>query len=67
MIDVKASIQRLGAYLGEVGVEFRKIAWPERQELVDSTYVVIAFICILAVVVLCCDKVIQLVMQLIHA
>jgi len=67
MMNVKQGVQRLGAYLGEVGVEFKKIAWPERQELVDSTVVVISFIVILAVVVLCCDKAIQLVLQLIHA
>ena len=50
MSNVKQIIQRVGAYLGDVGVEFRKIAWPDRQELVDSTVVVIAFIVILAVV-----------------
>jgi len=67
MSNVKQVLQHLGAYLGEVGVEFKKIAWPDRQELMDSTVVVISFIVILAVVVLCCDKAIQLVLQLIHA
>ena len=67
MINVRQVFQHLGAYLNEVGVEFKKIAWPERQELVDSTLVVITFIFILAVVVLCCDKVIELVLRLIHA
>ncbi|MFA7173711.1 MAG: preprotein translocase subunit SecE [Kiritimatiellia bacterium] len=67
MSDLKSTVQRLGGYLGEVGVEFKKVSWPDRQELVDSTYVVISFIVILAVVVLCCDKVIQFVLQLIHA
>jgi len=66
MSNVKQVIQSLGAYFGEVGVEFKKIAWPDRQELVDSTVVVISFIVILAVVVLCCDKVIQFFLQLIH-
>ena len=66
MNNVKQVIQSLGAYLGEVGVEFKKISWPDRQELVDSTVVVISFIVILAVVVLCCDKVIQFFLQLIH-
>jgi len=66
MSNVKQVIQGLGTYLGEVGVEFKKITWPDRQELVDSTVVVISFIVILAVVVLCCDKVIQFFLQLIH-
>jgi len=67
MSNVKQIFQSLGAYLGEVGVEFKKIAWPDRQELVDSTVVVISFIFILAVVVLCCDKVIQFFLRLIHS
>ncbi|HNX34356.1 MAG TPA: preprotein translocase subunit SecE [Kiritimatiellia bacterium] len=67
MSNVKQVIQSLGAYLGEVGVEFKKIAWPDRQELIDSTLVVISFIVILAVVVLCCDKTILFFLQLIHA
>ncbi|MDA3926566.1 MAG: preprotein translocase subunit SecE [Kiritimatiellae bacterium] len=67
MSDIKSTVQRLGSYLGEVGVEFKKVSWPDKQELVDSTYVVIAFIVILAVTTLCCDKVIQFVLQLIIA
>jgi len=66
MSNVKQIVQGLGTYLGEVGVEFKKIAWPDRQELVDSTVVVISFIVILAVVVLFCDKVIQFFLQIIH-
>lgn len=64
---MKQAIKRLGAYLGEVGVEFRKISWPDRQELVDSSVVVIYFIVILAVVVLVCDKTIEIVLNMIHA
>ncbi len=67
MSNVKQIIQSLGAYLGDVAVEFKKISWPDRQELVDSTVVVIAFIVILAVVVLCCDKTIMFFLQLFHA
>ena len=67
MTNIKSAFQRLGAYLGEVGVELKKVSWPDRQELIDSTLVVITFIIILAVVVFACDKVIQYVMQLIHA
>lgn len=64
---MKQFVQSIGTYLSEVGVEFRKISWPDRQELVDSTLVVLSFIVILAIVVLCCDKVIKLVLQLIHS
>jgi preprotein translocase subunit SecE len=64
---MKQVVQNIGTYLNEVSVEFRKISWPDRQELVDSTLVVLSFIVIMAVVVLCCDKVIELVLQLIHS
>jgi preprotein translocase subunit SecE len=64
---MKQVVQNIGTYLSEVGVEFRKISWPDRQELVDSTLVVLSFIVIMAVVVLCCDKVIHFVLQLIHS
>ena len=57
----------LMAGMDYVGVEFKKISWPDRQELVDSTVVVITFIVILAVVVLCCDKTIMFFLQLVHA
>jgi len=64
---MKQLVQNIGAYLNDVNIEFKKIAWPDRQELVDSTVVVLTFIVILAVVVLCCDKVIELILKLIHA
>ncbi|MDD2454841.1 MAG: preprotein translocase subunit SecE [Kiritimatiellae bacterium] len=67
MSKVKEFMRRLLSYLGEVGIEFKKISWPDRQELVDSTLVVISFIVILAVVVLCCDKTIMFFLQLVHA
>ncbi|MFO7937644.1 MAG: preprotein translocase subunit SecE [Kiritimatiellia bacterium] len=66
MSIIKSAVQRLGAYLGEVGVEFKKISWPDRRELIDSTLVVIYFIVILALVVLFCDKIIEFVLKLIH-
>jgi len=64
---MKQFVQNIGTYLSEVSVEFRKISWPDRQELLDSTVVVLSFIVILAIVVLCCDKVIKLVLQIIHS
>jgi preprotein translocase subunit SecE len=63
---MKQIVRNIGAYLSEVSVEFKKISWPDRRELVDSTVVVLTFIVITAVVVLCCDKVIEFVLQLIH-
>jgi len=64
---MKDILQKVGTYLGEVRVEFKKITWPGRQELKESAYVVITFILILAVVVLCCDKAIEWVLKVIHS
>ncbi|NLL82704.1 MAG: preprotein translocase subunit SecE [Lentisphaerae bacterium] len=65
--DKKTTGQRIQGFLSEVGAEFRRITWPERQELIESTVVVIVFIVILAAVVLVYDKVIEAALQLIHS
>ncbi len=46
-------------YLGGVKAEAKRVTWPSKQELWDSTLVVISFIFILAVTTLVCDKVIE--------
>ena len=56
---MKEIVQKVGAYLGEVRSEYKKISWPAGKELVESSYVVITFIVILAIIVLCCDKIIE--------
>ena len=58
---------RIKGYFAEVKGEAKRVSWPNKQELYDSTLVVIAFIFILAVTTLVCDKVIQLFIQLVHA
>ena len=54
-------------YLSGVGAEAKRVTWPGRRELWESTLVVVAFIFILAVTTLACDKVIQLFIQIVHA
>ena len=58
---------RIKGYFAEVKGEAKRVSWPDKHELYDSTLVVIAFIFILAVTTLVCDKVIQLFIQLVHA
>ena len=65
MAEDKKATNAVSAYLSEVGAEFKKITWPDRRELVDSTCVVICFIVILALIVLCCDKLIMLFLDLV--
>ncbi len=58
---------RVKDYLAGVKGEAKRVSWPNKNELYDSTLVVIAFILILAVTTLVCDKVIQLFIQIVHA
>lgn len=67
MDKLKRMIQKFFSYLAEVGIEFKKISWPDRNELMDSSTVVITFIVILAVLVAVFDKIILFFLQLIHA
>ena len=60
-------LNRIKSYFAEVKGEAKRVSWPGKHELYDSTLVVIAFIFILAVTTLVCDKVIQLFLQFIHA
>jgi len=60
-------ISRIKGYLSGVKGEAKRVSWPDKHELYDSTLVVIAFIFILAVTTLACDKVIQVFIQFVHA
>ena len=53
-------------YLAGVSAEGKRVTWPERRELRESTMVVISFIFILAVTTLVCDKVIEGFIKLVH-
>lgn len=57
------TMQKIRQFLEDVALEARRISWPARQELVESSVVVIAFIVILAVVIMLCDEAIRLVLQ----
>ena len=63
---MKEFFLKIKGYLSGVGDEARKVTWPTSRECYDSTLVVIAFIFILAVTTLVCDKVIQLFIKIVH-
>lgn len=64
---MKDFFARMKGYFADVKGEARKITWPEKQELYDSTIVVIVFIFILALTTLVCDKTVELLIRLVHA
>jgi len=56
---VKQFFGACARFLGETVLEGKRISWPGRRELVDSTLVVIVFIILLAAVIMACDEVIR--------
>ena len=64
---MKKFFDRVEGYFSEVKGEARRVTWPGKHELYDSTLVVIAFIIILAVTTLTCDWVIGKFISLVHA
>ena len=54
-------------YLAGVSAEGKRVSWPAKRELWESTLVVISFIFILAVTTLVCDKVIEGFLRVVHA
>ena len=50
-------------YTKGVMAESKKVTWPKKRELWESTLVVISFIFILAVTTLVCDKVLEVVLN----
>ena len=54
-------------YLGGVSAEAKRVSWPQKRELWESTLVVISFIFILAATTLVCDKVIEFFLKIVHA
>lgn len=59
-------LKKTQEYLKGVGAEARRVTWPGKRELWESTLVVIAFIFILAVATGVCDRVIQFVLDLVR-
>jgi len=54
-------------YLKGVSAEAKRVSWPAKKELWESTLVVISFIFILAATTLVCDKVIEGFLKIVHA
>jgi len=53
-------------YLSGVAAEGRRVTWPGKHELWESTLVVVSFIFILAVATLVCDKTIRFFLDIVQ-
>jgi len=54
-----SAIERIREYTKDVGVELRKVSWPTREELRDSTMVVIATVLLVAAFIGVVDQILN--------
>ena len=54
-----SGIKAFGRFLSDCRTEFHKITWPRRKELVESTWVVAAFIGLMGVFLFASDFILQ--------
>lgn len=59
-----SKLSKTQEYLTGVKAEAKRVSWPTKRELWESSLVVIAFIFILAITTGVCDKVIMFVLNL---
>jgi len=57
MGSVKDTIGKAGKFMGDVSAEMKKTDWPTRQELIESTIVVVASLIMLGAFIFVCDTV----------
>jgi preprotein translocase SecE subunit len=65
LVYVLLNKPKIGDFLIETELEMKKISWPGRSELVDSSTIVIVTVVILALVIMVFDFMIQFFMRLI--
>ncbi len=58
-------IERIKLYLSETRTELKKVTWPSRQDLIDSTKVVIVATLIMTVFIGIVDQVLSRIIKLV--
>ena len=64
MSKVQQGIQRSKTFFGDVVAEMKKTAWPPRQELIESTVMVIVLVVMVAAYVGVSDKLLVTLLRL---
>jgi preprotein translocase subunit SecE len=62
---VKDKFGVAGSFMADVSAEMKKTDWPSRQELIESTVVVVASLILLGFFIFVCDTVLTNVVKLI--
>jgi preprotein translocase subunit SecE len=64
MNKLRDAIQAIRIFMSDVSLEMKKSTWPDRQELMSSTVVIITSVVIMSVVVGISDKVLITLLRL---
>ena len=59
-------IQKSKEFVEDVRTEMKKVSWPERHELMNSTYVVIVISIIFTLIIFAADWIVSTVVNLIY-
>lgn len=59
-------MERIKQYLQDVLKEMQKVSWPTRQQLIDSTIVVVVAVLLISVIIFAADTIISWGLQLIY-
>ena len=59
-------MNKISAYLEEVGKEMRKVSWPDRAELISNTLVTIVATVVISLFIFVTDRVISVVLEVIY-
>jgi preprotein translocase subunit SecE len=54
-------------FLGDVRTELQKVTWPDRPQLKNSTFVIVVFVVVLALIIFGIDAAVTLALQLLHS
>lgn len=50
---------KVGKFIGQVKIEMKKVSWPSRHELINSTIVVLASVIFLSLFIGVCDLILS--------
>lgn len=60
-----STIERFNTFLKDVRVEARKVTWPTKEELWESTWVVLVTVAIISLFIFVVDKIMQMLVTLV--
>jgi preprotein translocase subunit SecE len=67
MSKLRSAVQAVQIFFADVGAEMKKTSWPDRDELMSSTMVIIVSAVLLSAVVGVSDKLLGTVLRLLYA